>query len=139
MENKAAKLTAAYFDSIDFKYDLEGENKEVIITGMSGLDNISSVRILFFFDENQDSVHIIAPKIAKIPESKADQMYKVLNDLNRSFRWVKFYADEEGNIEADADCILDLDSCGKECLEIMERTVNIADSAYPTIMKEIWK
>lgn len=138
MENKLAKLTTAFFDSIDLSYDLDGENREVIKTGFGGLDNISGVRIIFIFDDDEHSVHLIAPQIVKVPADKFDKIYKVINEINQKFRWVKFYMDKDGDVMVDADCILDMETCGQECLEIMQRTANIADSAYPILMKEIW-
>ena len=36
------------------------------------------------------------------------------------------------------DAILDMDTCGEECKELIYRTVGICDEAYPTIMKALW-
>lgn len=140
MDNRMAKLTAAYFDSIGFKYSLTGENNEAIDTGIGGMDNLSSVRILFIFDDDESStVHAIVPQLIKIPSNKKDSMYKVINDINQHFRWVKFYIDSEGDVQVDADAILDFDTCGKECFEILQRMASICDEAYPMLMKELWK
>jgi hypothetical protein len=138
MENKMAKLTAAYFDSIGLKYGLEGDNREVISSGFGGMSNLSSIRILLIFDAEGQTMHLIAPQIVKVPQEKVGAMYKTVNALNQKFRWVKFYIDNDGDVMVDADCILDMDSCGQECLEIMQRTASIANEAFPIIMKELW-
>ncbi len=138
MENKMAKLTAAYFDSIGLKYGLEGDNREVISSGFGGMSNLSSIRILLIFDAEGQTMHLIAPQIVKVPADKIDAMYKTVNELNHKFRWVKFYIDNDGDVMVDADCILDMDTCGQECLEIMQRTANIANEAYPVLMRGIW-
>ena len=138
MENKMTKLTAAFFDSIGLKYGINGDNSEIIETGLGGFDNISSVRVIFFFDDNEHSVHLIAPQIVKVPESKKANIYRLINEINQKYRWVKFYMNSEGNVMIDADCILDMETCGQECLEIMQRTADIANDAYPILMREIW-
>ena len=138
MENALAKLTAAFFESIDLYHELDGENKDVIKTGFGGLENVNSVKLLLFFSEDNSNVHVIAPQLVKVPSGKLDHMYKVVNDVNKYFRWVKFLIDEDGDVQAEADCILDMDTCGQECLEIIQRTATIVDQAYPTFMKELW-
>ena len=86
MENKLTKLTAAFFDSIDLKYDIAGESSEVIETGMGGMDNIPGVRLIWIFDDNEHSAHLIAPQIVKVPANKQEQMYKVLNEVNQKYQ-----------------------------------------------------
>ena len=67
-------------------------------------------------------------------------MYEVCSKLNNEFRWIKFYVDERDNtITLADDAIVQLDTCGEEIWEIMVRLSDIADDAYPTIMKAIWQ
>jgi hypothetical protein len=73
-----------------------------------------------------------------VPESKKASIYRLINEINQKYRWVKFYMNSEGNVMIDADCILDMETCGQECLEIMQRTADIANDAYPILMREIW-
>ena len=66
-------------------------------------------------------------------------MYAVINKVNSTYRWVKFYLDDDGDVRVEVDALLDDDSCGEECLGLFQRLGNIADDAYPVLMKEIWK
>ena len=73
---------------------------------------------------------------------KTDEKYAnaivLCNDLNKQCRWVKFFVDDDRNIVAKADAILDYGSSGSECLEIVNRMVGIIDSSYSQFMKLMW-
>lgn len=135
MSNAAAQMTAAYFDSQDFKYDITGDDQEKIITGV-GLKNKDGIKMLIVFDDTEKSVAIRSFDIAKVPEDKIPEMMLVANLLNMKFRWIKFVVDpEEGSIRAEDDAVIQLDSCGAEVFELCLRMANIIDDAYPIIMK----
>ena len=104
-----AKMVSAYLTANDFQHTLLGEDEDVIKTGMGGLDNIDHLELYLFFDEDGSYVHIRTTEYVKIPELI-----------------VKMYS------------ILDMDTCGEECKEMIYRTVGICDEAYPTIMKALW-
>ena len=106
---------------------------------MGGLDNLNSVRILYFFDANGNGVQACIPQLLKVPANKINDMYAVINKVNSTYRWVKFYLDDDGDVRVEVDALLDDDSCGEECLGLFQRLGNIADDAYPVLMKEIWK
>ncbi len=135
MSNAAAKVTAAYFDSEGFKYDLTGENQDRIITGF-GLDNKDSIKILIAFDDSETSVGLRAFDIAKFPQDKMPEMFVLVNMLNSKFRWIKFVVDpEDCTISAEDDAVIQIDSCGQEIMELCMRMAGIVDEAYPIIMK----
>ena len=135
MSNAAAQMTAAYFDSKDFKYDLTGDNQDRIITGM-GLENKDGIKFLIAFDDSETSVAIRAFDIAKFPQDKMPEMFVLANMLNSKFRWIKFVVDpEDCTISAEDDAVIQLDSCGAEIFELCLRMANIVDDAYPIIMK----
>lgn len=73
-------------------------------------------------------------------ESKKADMYRVCSELKARFKWVKFYIDESDNtITCQDDAIIQLDSAGPECFEILLRMYNIMDESYPVMMKTIWQ
>ena len=71
--------------------------------------------------------------------NKYDALYKVLNECNDRYIYVKFVLDEEnGQINARCDNIIQLDTCGENCYELMVRMLKIVEDAYPSFMKALW-
>ena len=135
MSNAATQMTAAYFDTKDFKYEIAGDNQDRIITGMA-LENKESIRFLIAFDDSETSVALRAFDIAKFPQDKMPEMFVLVNMLNSKFRWIKFVVDpEDCTISAEDDAVIQLDSCGAEIFELCLRMAGIVDDAYPIIMK----
>ena len=58
--------------------------------------------------------------------------------MNAHYRWIKFYLDKDSDIVADCDAYIDADTCGKECMSLVRRMVNITDEAYPTFARAMW-
>ena len=137
MAYEQAKIASAYFDSENLKHEVLGDHGEVIRTGFSGRDNVGQIEIYIFFDE-EATAHFQTAGYVHVPKDKIEKMCIVLNGLNRQYRWTKFTVSEEGDIEAEADGVLDLDTCGDESLEIILRLAHICDEAYPTIMKAVY-
>lgn len=137
MGSMALKVTAAFFDSKGMKYEISDDGR-AIITGF-GLQNLEGVKITIIFDDNDRTVALRAFSILKIPDSKVNNMFAVVNALNQKFRWIKFIIDEEDNtIDAADDAVIQLDSCGDEVMELCLRFASIVDDAYPEIMASMF-
>ena len=138
MERMTAKITKAFFDSKGFHVDQVGDEGEVLLAGFA-MNNREGIRVIIQFDDNEESAKILAPEVAKIPENAMDKMYKVINDINEHYRWIKFVIDEENNtVMAGDDAVIQLDSCGEEIFRCCFQLVHIVDQAYPEIMKAIF-
>ncbi|MCD8105185.1 MAG: YbjN domain-containing protein [Lachnospiraceae bacterium] len=136
--NMAAKVTQAYLESKSLKTKVMGEDGEALIAYF-GCKNVDSLQIVLVFNDKGTNVHIMGREFCKIPEDKKPAMYKVCSELNSQFRWVKFYVKEDENtVVADDDAVIQLDSCGAECFELMLRMSSIIDDAYPILMKAVW-
>ena len=132
-------MTKAYLEAKNFKHRVV-EERNVIETGVGGLKNKGNIEITIFFDDNDRTVAIRTFEYCSFPAEKKAAMYEVCSKLNNEFRWIKFYVDERDNtITLADDAIVQLDTCGEEIWEIMVRLSDIADDAYPTIMKAIWQ
>jgi len=120
----------------DYNPATETRNENVIV-GFSA-DNVKNLRLIFFFDGNGRSVNIKCFSICKVPDEKLINVFVILNKLNYDYRWVKYYLDDDNEVTLSGDAILDDDSSGDECFEILVRYVNILDECFPEIMKAIW-
>ena len=128
----------------DFQFDYyEATEKrdEAIKVSIRG-EKADSIETIFFFDKDDEtgsgSVNVKSFTIAKVPAEKLMDMYVTLNDLNSHYRWIKFYIDKDNEVTASGDAIIDAQTAGEECFEIMCRYMGIIDDIYPTLMKVIW-
>ena len=138
MATKMMKEVMEYLDDQNMHYKAN-EEKNVIEMGISGLDNIKSVKILLIFEENERMVGLRVYNVCDFPEDKADALYRVCSQMNHKFRWMKFYVDEtDWSITAENDAIISEGTAGDELLELSARAAGIVDEAYPNFMKAIW-
>lgn len=137
MTNAAAKLFISYLEAKEMKYSVVNEERAVIRVGWN-LEG-TTLGVFFMFDENGTSVHIEGHDFLTFTKDKCDKMYKICNDLNRKYRWVKFTVDVEKSVAVvECDAVIQLDTCAEEAVELMLRMTNIVEDAYPIIMKALW-
>lgn len=135
MAGMAVKLVEQYLSSQDV--NVKEIRDDLIVTGWS-FDG-GSIQVYFAFDEDDEHVHLEGLGFLKTPKEKFDAMYRVLNECNNRFTHVKFVLDtEDGEIMARDDDVIQLDSCGPECYELMIRMVGVVEEAYKSFMKAIW-
>ena len=138
MSNMAAKMTAAFFDAQGLKYGIAGDKDEVLLT-VFPMKNKDGIKLMVIFDEDETGCSIHTDDFAKFPESKLNDMLKLVNDLNDRFRWIKFVVDTKNlTIEASDDAVIQLDSVGDEVLRCCIHFIGIVDQAYPEIMRAIF-
>jgi hypothetical protein len=101
-------------------------------------DNLKSIPVFVFFDEDGDPlVQFKCWDIANF-KNKETAGYRACNEVNSKYRWVKFNIDNDADVVASIDAYIDEDSCGRECLSLVRRVVNITDDAYPIFARAIW-
>lgn len=136
--NSAAKLFGDYLEQRNLKYSIP--RSDVVSVGFDG-ENTSSIRLTFFFGTDGRDVAIRSNSIVKIQKEDADQYLKALiacSLLNKDFRWIKFYINDDGEIIAEDDAVIEPHTTGEECYELLLREVSMIDKAYPIIMKVVW-
>ncbi len=129
-------LFMRYMDRNNIKYtDVKENVVKVVYSG----DNLTSIPIYVFFDKDGDP--LVNFKCWNIQNFKGDLMAGGMiacNDLNKVYRWVKFYLDDDCDVIAEIDAYVDEDTCGSECTSLVKRMVNIIDEGYPTLMHFRW-
>ncbi len=109
------------------KYDVSKDKPYVYIKYKG--DNFDSLTFSFFFDEDGESV---ALKVFSIVEFQPNQLldaYEYCNKMNASYRWIKFYVDDDNELTADMDAVINERTVGEECYELLGRAVRIVDKA----------
>lgn len=113
---------------------MDNDSPEVI-TITTSTDTIQSITVYFFFDSDGTSVHLKTSALCKVPDDKLMEIFVGVNNLNTNFRWVKFTLDDDNEVAAEDDAVLDPNDCGEECLELLAHMVSISEKAYPALMK----
>lgn len=118
--------------------EAEGDNtRDIVRTTFSG-DN-TDVTIQFFFNEDNEDVAIRVFDLVKVPSAKVDSIYHTVNDQNSRFRFAKFCLNANDNtIQMEMDAAFRSHDVGEICHELLIRTVDICDKAYPEFMKAIY-
>ena len=108
----------------------------VIRVSYSG-DNLRTIPILVVFDG--DGEHLVQFACAEIAAFKDNSRYAsammACNQINSRFRWVKFYLDDDRDIRAEADAIVESGCVGTSCIELVQRMVAVIDEAYDQLRK----
>ena len=135
MANMAVKLVSQFFESKGIKPTELGDDLLRIGFNFEG----GTIEIFFQFDETDTHVHLRGMNFIKVPTNKYDVMYKILNECNAKYNYVKFVLNiKDGQINVRDDDVIQLDSCGLECFELMLRMVTIVEEVYPEFMKVMW-
>lgn len=135
MSSVYKKLFISYLETEGIKYtDIDEFVVKVVYSG----DHIKAIPVYVFFDKDNDP--IIQLKCWNIENFMGEEAKGILacNEMNSHYRWIKFYLDKDSDIVADCDAYIDAETCGKECLNLVRRMVNITDEAYPTFEEYKW-
>ena len=125
-----------YLDGKNVRYTVDNEFKLHVVFNA---DNAPSITVNVIFDKDgEGKVRFVVWSIGKFPESKLGAGMVACNALNAKYRWVKFYIDSDDEGCAEMDAIVDEDTAGEECHELLYRVVNIVDEAYPEIMRALY-
>lgn len=91
--------------------------------------------VLLDFDEETycTSVHLSSQSFAKCDSSKLPAVVLKLNELNKRFRWVKFWVNDDCALTCDADSLVKYETVGDDCAELAIRMSNILEDALEAL------
>lgn len=116
--------------SFDSRVDDEGDS--IIIFHYDGK------RILGIFSGDNGTYFSLGICYEHVPEDKIADAIFVCNEINSTYKWVKYYVDRDGDVMIKSDAILSTDDNGEEAFEILLRVLDISKDAKPIIMKAIY-
>jgi hypothetical protein len=126
-----------YMDGHGIRYSVA--NDTIVSVTYTG-NNCQSISVIVAFDQSGNNlVEFGSYCIGTVntDEKYADAIV-LCNQLNKQYRWVKFFVDDDRSIVAKADAIVDFSSVGAECSEMVNRMVGIIDDVYPEFMRLMW-
>ena len=118
-----------FMDRTDITYTVFSESDNIVHLAFGG---DKETFVLVDFDEHDDefeSVHFVSQNFAKASGTNVPAALVRLNEVNKQFRWVKFYMSEDGAISADCDAVVYPGTVGEECTQIAFRMSSIIKEA----------
>ena len=129
----------AKMDAIGWKYrdvrELE-DGKVHVGCGFNG--KAATVNFSVFFDQDGHSVSLRVLRFFPVPIDKRLQILEDINKTNKEYRWIKYYINDENDVNVQADAIINAENSGEIVVELIARTIRIIDNTYPTFMHTIW-
>lgn len=135
----ATKEFIDFLDHYKIYYNYAGntsqaENEQITLKITSNI--VSDLTINFIFDSNNQIVYIRIWNFIKVPAACRDLALSFINNLNSSYRFVRFYLNTETNtIDIFVDSFIQSGAVGRTCLNLCVIIAKICDSVYPEIIK----
>ncbi|MDD7367892.1 MAG: YbjN domain-containing protein [Clostridiales bacterium] len=128
------------FDSANIKYDAvdnQDANYSYVAASFKSKAN-TVVSIKFISNDDDGDAEVRAFSLAHIPDERLAGALKLVNELNRRFRYVKFVIGEDNDVNAEYDLPLRNANIGPCATEMFIRCMKIIDVALPELMHLIW-
>lgn len=121
------------FDRKGLKHKVEQKGEHwVLITGMTG-DGDNYLYLLIKTDDQGNDVALRTLPLGKVPRSRYDRVYELLNSFQEEFRFAKFVLDKDGDVIAQYDFTVAQPNLGEAAVEIIERMTRILDKCVPRL------
>lgn len=135
---KATKLIQAELEESNIKCTIEETPSSSYVRVGYNCDNVSSIVVRFISSDDDNDVAARIWTLAKATPAKRAAVLEAINELNAKYRYVFFYLDDDNEVNVGYDFPLRTTNVGAIAREILNRMVNIADEAYPILMKALW-
>ena len=118
------------FDNANIKYDA--------VDNQDANYSYVAASIKFISNDDDGDAEVRAFSLAHIPDERLAGALKLVNELNRRFRYVKFVIGEDNDVNAEYDLPLRNANIGPCATEMFIRCMKIIDVALPELMHLIW-
>ena len=129
-----------YLDQKGCRYTVVDESDNIVRIGFAASSHMEDgghrTRIYVDFDEEPDvdgipCVHFVAQDFASCTAENVPAVLVKLNELNKRFRWAKFWLDQSDNtISCDGDAMIFEGSVGSECWRFVIHVSNIVEKGF---------
>ena len=114
------------------------ENGDSLVSYAIKGKNNAQYEIFFIFQTKEPTVCMRVFKLITFPEDRTARIYDAMNELNRKFRWLKFFCDDDCNVHVQEDEPLSAETAGPFCVGMLVRAIGIIEKAYPDLMRALW-
>lgn len=122
---KALDKIKEFYTKKGIKYELDEENSRMSLKYKG--NNFNSLIFSLIVDEDGTTVAFRTFSIMQLKESELAAAYEFCNRMNCMYRWVRFYIDSDNELTAAMDAVVDMETIGEECYQLLARMVSIVD------------
>ena len=132
---KSTEEFVCFLNQNNLKYCLDSinANDNEQITMCITSETLSDITIHFLFDSNNQIVYIRIWNILKIPDQFNSIALTIINELNNTYRFVRFYLNTDNGIDVFVDSLIHSGTIGKTCINLGIVIAKICDSIYPKL------
>lgn len=128
------------FDRVKIKYDVvDNQDRDFSYVDARYKAKTGAIVSIKFVSEDDDAdVQVRAFSLAHVLDERFGDVLKVINNLNCTYRFVKFVIDRENDVAMEYDLPMNNASIGRCATEMLIRSMKIIDEVLPEIMHAIW-
>lgn len=132
---KSTEEFVCFLNQNNLKYCLDGinANDNEQITMCITSQTMSDITIHFLFDSNNQIVYIRIWNLLKIPDQFNSIALTIINELNNTYRFVRFYLNTDNGIDVFVDSLIHSGTIGKTCINLGIVIAKICDTVYPKL------
>ena len=132
---KSTEEFVCFLNQNNLKYCLDSinANDNEQITMCITNQTMSDITIHFLFDSNNQIVYIRIWNLLKIPDQFNSIALTIINELNNTYRFVRFYLNTDNGIDVFVDSLIHSGTIGKTCINLGIIIAKICDSIYPKL------
>lgn len=122
-------------------YMEEGQNSDgsTFFRTEQKLENGGTILLVVGFSENEEIVEVYTFDIAEIKDAyKKESTVKLINELNRDYRYSRFIMEEDGRISSNYAMLFEDNFNPSIVLRQLILALSSAEEAYPKFMKLVW-
>ncbi len=126
------------FDEKGIKYAPRETEKYSLVKAGFKSEAGTSVEVYFVSRDEDNDVAVFTDSLVKLPEAKLPELFRVVNELNRDCRYLKFVVNKDNDLRVEFDLPIRTDNVGPVAVEIFIRVMKTVDEKLPIMMKAIW-
>mgnify|MGYP004506363449 CR=1 FL=1 len=127
-----------YLDRLGVAYKyIERQGKSDLILLKYRMERDRNIEVMVFFDQDNENVSFRCYTGIRPEKSNYSRAMSILNDLNMSYRGIKYYLNDE--IIVAGDFIVGDDSTQIVCYKYLECFVNVINETYDNILQVLFR
>lgn len=112
-------------------------NQWELVAGISGKANSYQIKYICK-DGGKNDVAVRVFGLASFPKGREQAAYRLLNGLQRKYRYLRFVLDKDNDVNLEYDLPSDSENVGPIGREMLIRIMKMVDEFYPELMRAIW-
>ena len=139
MIHQATSRIAEFFKSREIKYTIEETEGSSFVKVIFKTNSIAALSVLFISTDEDNDAALCVYDLVMVPQARQQSVMNANNEVNNAFRYAKFVLNlKDSTIQMHMDFPMKTTDVGETAMELMSRTLDIAEKAYPTLMQAVW-